>query len=268
MRNFALAAALSVPFAFSVGATTAAADPQMLGVVETASAVPLQCSNGECGAELTSICLQEKRATPTFGYRYFAHNPETIGLTGIRRDGSRVALLVEEALEFSAARGYFAVRVSVPEAVLREHDVAALEMSVGAGLTLVPEPKSGDGDHRLTAADIEDGVGALRQTAIAVVDRDEDKAHASQVLARMIDGLPRSGRAGLETRTGIWASAALPVAAKLSKRGVHRARSVYNGCYRKSRVSDLTLRQCLETAHDTFMQDLNEDYWKAVKTGT
>jgi len=158
--------------------------------------------------------------------------------------------------------------VRLPESVLHEHDIASVELSVGAGLTLVPAPKPGDAAQRLTAADIEDGAGRLRNTAIAIVDRDEDKAHASQVLARLIDDLPRRGRASLDVRTGIWASAGQPVAANLAQRGVHRARSVYNSCYRKTRLGDLTLRECLGTAHDAFMQDLNEDYWKAVRTGT
>ncbi len=265
MRKFIVAAAFSAPLALT---TPAAADPQMLGVVQTASAVPLHCRNGECGAQLTSICLQEERATPTPGYRYFAHNPDTIGLTGIRRDGSRVAILVEQALEFSAERGYSAVRVSVPEEVLRQHDVASVEISVGDGLTLVPVKTPSDEAGRLSEDDIEIGAGVLRQTATAIVDRDTDKGHASQILARMIDGLPRRGRAGLATRTGLWAASGAPHAAELSPRGVHRARSAYNGCYRQTRLGDLTLRECLGKAHDGFMQELNKDYWDAVKTGT
>ncbi len=268
MRKFTVAAALSAPLALTFGVSPAVADPQMLGVVQTASAVPLHCANGECGAELTSICLQEERATPTPGYRYFAHNPDTIGLTGIRRDGSRVALLVEDALKFAAARGYSAVRVSVPEDILRQHDIASVEISVGDGLTLIPEKKPNDDASRLTEADIELGAGVLRQTASAIVDRDSDKAHASQILARMIDDLPRSGRASLETRIGLWVAAAEPHAADLSARGVHRARSAYNGCYRQTRLGDKTLRQCLGKVHDGFIQDLNKDYWEAVKTGT
>ncbi len=268
MRFLVVAAAFSAPLALTIGVNPAAADPQMLAVVETASAVPLRCYKGECAAELTSICLQEQRATPTPGYRYYAHNPGTIGLTGIRRDGSRVALLVDKALEFSAARGYSAVRVSVAEEVLRRHDVAAVEISVGAGLTLVPEKKSSDETHRLTEGDIELGAGPLRQTATAIVDRDTDKAHASQVLARLIDDLPRRGRASVDVRTGLWSAAGVAVAARLSKRGVHRAKSAYNGCYRQTRVGDVTLRECLGKAHDSFIQDLNEDYWEAVKTGT
>jgi hypothetical protein len=268
MRKFVVAAAFSAPLVLTFGLTPAVADPQMLGVVQTASAVPLHCQNGECGAELTSICLQEERATPTPGYRYFAHNPDTIGLTGVRRDGSRVAILVEDVMKFSSARGYSAVRVSVPEEVLRRHDIASIEISVGDGLTLVPEKKPNGEARRLSEADIEMGAGVLRQTAAALVDRDTDKAHASLILARMIDGLPRRGRANLETRTGLWASSGEPHAADLSKRGVHRARSAYNGCYRQTRLGDLTLRECLGKAHDGFIQELNKDYWDAVKAGT
>ena len=189
-------------------------------------------------------------------------------MTGIRRDGSRVALLVEKALEFSAARGYSAVRVSLAEEVLRRHDVAAIEISVSAGLTLVPEKKPYDDAHRLTEGDIELGAGPLRKTATAIVDRDTDKAHASQVLARLIDDLPRRGRASVDVRTGLWSAAGVAVVAPLSKRGVYRAKSAYNGCYRQTRVGDVTLRECLGKAHDSFIQDLNEDYWEAVKTGT
>ena len=81
MRKMLAAAALSAPLFLTFGVTQSAADPQMLGVIQTASAVPLHCSNGECDAELTSICLQEERATPTSGYRYSLHDTKTIGLT-------------------------------------------------------------------------------------------------------------------------------------------------------------------------------------------
>lgn len=268
MHKLVAAAAISAPFLLTFGVTQASADPQMLGVIQTASAVPLHCSNGECDAELTSICLQEERATPTSGYRYSLHDTKTIGLTGIRHDGSRVALLVEDALKFASSRGYSAVKVSVSEDLLRQYDVASLEFSVGAGTTLVPENKSTDDPKRLTESDIELGVGIQRQTATAIVDSDKDKGHASQVLARMIDALPRAGKASVANRIGIWDTAAAPVAEHLSDRGVSRARSAYNSCYRRTRIGDKTLRECLGITHDSFMQDLNDAYWNAVKTSS
>ena len=268
MHKLVLAAALIAPFAISIGVAPASADPQMLGIVQTASAVPLHCANGECGAELTSICLQEERVRPMPGQAYFPHNPETVGLTGIRRDGSRVAILVEDALKFSSARGYSSVRVSVSKEVLLQYDVASVELSIDEGLTLIPETGPVADADALTESDIELGAGRLRQTATTIVDLEADKAHASQVLARMIDDLPRHGRADFETRSELWSTTGVPIAANLSTRGSYRARLAYNGCYRKTRFGDQTLRECLGLAHDDLIQELNDDYWEAVKTGT
>ena len=59
---------------FTAGIAPAQAEPQMLGVIQTASAVPLHCSGANCTAELTSICLHEERATATSGYPYTTYN--------------------------------------------------------------------------------------------------------------------------------------------------------------------------------------------------
>lgn len=268
MRHSIVAATLFAPVALLLSVAPIAADPQMLAVVRTASAIPLQCDNGECGAELSSICLHEQRATPSFGHRYYAHDDSSIGLTGIRRDGSRVALAVAGALQFSAARGYSAVRVSVPADVLQQHDVASLEISVGARLSLVPEKGTRDDTHPLSDEDIAFGAGPLRRTASALVDQDLDKGHASQVIAHLINGLPKWGAANVEVRTTLWDVAATPNITALSRRGAHRAKSTYNACYRQTRIGDVTLRECLSTAHDRFMQELNHGYWDAVKTAS
>jgi len=156
----------------------------------------------------------------------------------------------------------------VSEDLLRQYDVASLEFSVGAGTTLVPENKSIDDPKRLTESEIELGAGIQRQTAAAIVDSDADKGHASQVLARMIDALPRVGKTSVADRVGVWDTAAAAVAERLSTRGVHRARAAYNSCYRRTRIGDKTLRECLGVTHDSFMQDLNDAYWNAVKTSS
>ncbi|MBT4908094.1 MAG: hypothetical protein HON62_14525, partial [Rhodospirillaceae bacterium] len=52
MRTFTMVAIIAVPlFAGSFAALPAQAEPQMLGVVQTASAVPLHCADGNCTAE-------------------------------------------------------------------------------------------------------------------------------------------------------------------------------------------------------------------------
>ena len=108
----------------------------------------------------------------------------------------------------------------------------------------------------------------MRTTATAIVDRNGDMVHAGQILARMVDALPRHGRAETDARTGLWATAAASHAPSYSETGVHKARTAYNRCYRKTRIGDKNLRGCLAEAHDDLVLDLNEKYWDAVKAGS
>tara|TARA_R110002110_G_scaffold260260_1_gene475940 strand:- start:128923 stop:129726 length:804 start_codon:yes stop_codon:yes gene_type:complete len=267
MRKFGLMAVLAVPlFAGAFAASPAQAEPQMLGVVQTASAVPLHCTGGNCTAELSSICLQEQRATPTSGHPYTAYNADAISVTGTRADGTQVALRAADVLKFAASRGFHTVRVDVPDAVRQAHGLVALAVKVEQPLTLIPQKI--DSDDPLTEADIELGTGPLRATATAIVDRNGDTMHAGQILARMIDALPRSGRAETNTRAGLWDTVAVSHVPSYSRTGVHKARTAYNRCYRQTRIGDKNLRGCLAEAHDDLVLDLNEKYWDAVKAGS
>lgn len=265
MRKLILTGFVVLPALFA--ASGAQADPQMLGVIQTASAVPLHCTGTTCSAELTSICLHEARPTPTPEYPYTAHNPDALRVTGLAPDGTRVELDPTKLLDFAAGRGFTSVRVSVQQTVLAELDIAELSVSVTGALTLRPSQPSNSGEP-LTAADIELGAGPLRATAAGIVDEDADTMNASEVLARMIDVLPRRGKSPAQLRTGLWQTVAAPHAEKLSATGQHRAKTAYNRCYRQTRIGDKTLRGCLAETHDDFVRDLNVKYWDAVKVGS
>lgn len=243
------------------------ADPQMLGVIQTASSVPLHCTSDGCAAELTSICLHEQRPTPTTGYPYSPHNPDALQVTGVRHDGRVVDLGAAGILKFAAARGFTTVKVRVPGPVIAKLGLASLSVYVANPLTLVPE-KSVHTDTPLSEADIELGAGPMRVTATGIVDHDTDTMHASQVLARMIDVLPKGDKASTDLRAGVWNSAAAPHAEKVSAVGRTRAKTSYNRCYGQTRIGDKTLRGCLAEAHDAFVRDLNVKYWEAVKAGS
>ena len=265
MRKIAFSKILAVPLALAAG--NAAADPQMLGVVQTASAVQLHCAAGECAAQLTSICLHEQRLTPTTGYPYTPHNPDALQVTGTRPGGSEIALKAGDVLKFAAARGFSTVKVSVPNTVLAQLGLTSVAVRVAKPLTLVPVG-TGITGAPLTEADIELGAGPMRATATAIVDQDTDTIHSSEVLARMIDVLPKWGKASSDLRTGVWQSVAVPHGENLSKTGQQRAHTTYNRCYRQTRIGDKTLRGCLAEAHDDFVRDLNVKYWEAVKAGS
>jgi len=269
MVKFGLMAVFAVPvLAGSLAASPARAEPQMLGVVQTASAVPLHCTNGNCSAELSSICLHEQRATPTSGHPYTAFNGDAISVTGTRADGSRVSLRAADVLKFAASRGFHTVRVDVPDAVRQAHGLVALAVRVEQPLTLIPGKTGADSDDPLTESNIELGAGPMRATATAIVDRNADTMHAGHVLARMIDALPRHGRADAAARAGLWDTAAAGHVPSHSKTGVHKARTAYNRCYRQTRIGDKNLRGCLAEAHDGLVLELNETYWDAVKAGS
>ncbi|MBT3399511.1 MAG: hypothetical protein HOL07_00300 [Rhodospirillaceae bacterium] len=269
MRKFGLMAVFVAPlFSVSLATSPAQAEPQMLGVVQTASAVPLHCTGGNCTAELSSICLHEQRATPTSGHPYTAFNADAISVTGTRADGTQVSLRAADVLKFAAARGFHTVRVDVPDAVRQAHGLVALAVKVEQPLTLIPGKSGADSDDPLTDADIELGAGPMRATATAIVDRNGDTMHAGQILARMIDALPRHGRADTEARAGLWDTAAVSHVPSHSRTGVHKARTAYNRCYRQTRIGDKNLRGCLAEAHDGLVLDLNQTYWDAVKAGS
>jgi hypothetical protein len=269
VRKFGLVAIIAVPlFAGTFAVSPSQAAPQMLGVVQTASTVPLHCLDGNCTAELSSICLHEQRATPTSGYPYTAFNADAIKVTGTRADGSQLSLRAADVLSFAASRGFHTVRVDVPDAVRRAHGLVSLAVRVEQPLTLVPAKNGVDNDNPLTEADIELGAGPMRATATAIVDQNGDTMHAGQILARMIDALPRQGRAETDARAGLWEAAAVSHVPSHSKTGVHKARTAYNRCYRQTRIGDQNLRGCLAEAHDGLVLDLNEKYWDAVKAGS
>ena len=262
----ALSALAAVPMALI--AAPASADPQMLGVIQTASAVPLQCSGKVCTAELTSICLHEKRPTPIAGHPYTPYNPDAVDVTGTKSDGTPVRLEAMDVLAFAAARGFATVRVSVPARILADAGLDTISIQVIEPLTLVPLSQQAGDAERLTDTEIELAAGPMRTTAGRIVDQDTDTMHASQILARMIDVLPRAGRAEPDLRAALWQSTAVPHRDKLSETGVHRARTAYNRCYRQTRIGDKNLRGCLAEAHDDFVRDLNVKYWDAVKAGS
>ena len=56
--------------------TTAWAAPQILAVASTDFPLPIICERGECSAELTTICLQEHRASPQKGQKYYLHEDQ------------------------------------------------------------------------------------------------------------------------------------------------------------------------------------------------
>ena len=95
---------------------------------------------------------------------------------------------------------------------------------------------------------------------------------AAVTLTRMINTLPAAMSGGIDPRAvdpfkraALWSSVAESGALTgLSDAGIARARSELDRCGQYAEMGfKLTLRGCLESAHDRTMREVNDELWKA-----
>jgi hypothetical protein len=251
------------PLLLMLGASQAAAAPQILAVIASAEPVTLQCERGECRAEFTVYCIEKLRSSPAPGTAYSFHDPNSLVLDGVRRDGSTVRLAGSELLTITTERGHAAVRMSLPSRVLRQFDLASVQVSVGEGASLIPRPIAGD---RLphTDMDIKLATGPLRTAAAEIVDNGGARIEAARVTLRVVNALPRAGRASQTERDSAWARFARSSDAD----GHALAKSGFESCMVTTNGGMMSLRQCLSSRHDSLIGKLNTQYWEAIGTGS
>ncbi len=250
--------------AFSlIGLARASAEPQILGLIASLEPTSLQCERGQCGAEFTSFCIEKRREPPVMGTVYDIHDSATLIVEGVREDGETVRLQAPGLLDIASARGRSAVRISVPARFLKDNGLASIRVTVGEGATLIPEPNS-DGYWVHTDYDIALAAGPLRNVAAAIIDRGGERVDAALQTARLINALPRAGRASEAQRGQVWSSTAL----SSESSGYALVETGFDQCYRVTRSGMMTLRQCLGSLHDRWISKLNVDYWEAVDAGS
>lgn len=266
LRNFLgiLAAALPLALVPLFGAHAA---PQVLILVATAQPVELNCADGQCSAEFTSLCLQEHRAQPARGTPYVAFDTAAVQLIGERRDGSTVALATTDALTFAAERGHTAVRASLPTRWLRDHDLAAVRVKMDAPVTLVPVASADDPDP-LSEFDIQLAAGPLARTAAFVLDGRAAEVDAARLTAAVITALPkRASRLTAGDRAALWDTVVAPQLA-VARPGEALARGTFDQCSASTLAGPMRLRECLGAAHDMLIGPVNTQYWDSVKIGS
>ena len=246
-----------------LGASQAAAAPQILSVIANAEPVTLQCVRGECSAEFTVYCIEQRRTSPEPGTAYYIHDPRSLVVDGIGPDGTKVEFAGAELLSITTERGHSAVRMSLPESVLRQFGLASVSVSIGESASLVPVPIPDD-PRPHTAVDIALATGPMRRAAAAIVDNGGERVHAAQATARVINALPRGGRASDAQRGQIWESAG--PAPDASGYGIVRAG--FERCYSSTRGGMMSLRQCLSSLHDSLIGKLNSEYWRSIEVGS
>ena len=250
--------------AFSlIGLARASAEPQILGLIASLEPTSLQCERGQCGAEFTSFCIEQHRKPPTLGTVYDIHDPETLIVEGVREDGETIRFQASGLLDIASARGRSAVRISVPARFLTDNGLASVRVTVGELATLIPEPNpTAYWVH--TGYDIAVAAGPLRNAAAAIIDRGGARTGAALLTARLINALPRAGRASEARRDQVWRSVELSPESS----GYELVVTGFDQCYRVTRSGLMSLRQCLGSLHDRWISKLNVDYWEAVDAGS
>lgn len=246
-----------------IGLSRASAEPQILGLIASLEPVSLNCERGQCSAEFTSYCIEQNRKPPILGTVYYIHDPQTLIVEGVRDDGETVRLQAPGLLDIASARGRSAVRMSLPANFLKQNRLASVRVTVGERATLIPKPDP-NARRPHNEFDIALATGPLRNVAAAIIDGGGERVDAARQTARLINALPRAGRASEARRDGVWQTVGLsPIAP-----GHALVEAGFKRCYEVTWSGMMSLRQCLGSLHDRLISKLNVDYWKAVETGS
>ncbi len=264
-----LAALTALGFGAALGSGAAQAAPQALALVATNGKVGLTCGPRECGAEVTSFCLDAGRFSPPRGTEYRIAGGGQIRLIGTTGDGRALVLDARSHLRFESARRHLAVRVSVDRAVLEALGVDRIEIEIAENVALLPAPRPGDTDP-ITEGEAELFTGPLRHLGALIVDGNAERMQAARITSRMINLLPPGGGTGAPGDEALWSRAtAASGADSLLPAARKRARGAFELCRFVGSVGGpASLRRCLQEQHDGFVNFLNSKFWKAVKTGT
>jgi len=263
---FAARMGLSV-FALSLMTSTAWTAPQILAVASTDFPLPIICEKGECSAELTTICLQEHRASPQKGQEYYVHEDRKFTITLTSHSGGEVDLS-NFPLKIQTARGHSSLRVSFKQRHLRELEDGTLQISVPMHISAIPVPYPNDKNPQ-TEGDIFLATGPLRTVSDRLVDKNTGRADAARLINQAINKLPRLGRSEpVERKAAERYFQALTSSSGYSDKAVKIASKAVKQCFYETQVGFISFRQCLGSTHDRVIGKLNTKYWKSLNSGS
>ena len=260
--------ALAFLAAFSLTAIAplpAQAAPQILGLIASTDPVPMTCVSGTCTAEFSSVCLQEHRPTPSTGTVYRPAKGTHVTLTVTGPDGVILRLPVAAALSFVSLRQFSAVKVSLPEATVRQLGDGVARLSVSAGASVIPVAIAGDSNPQ-SVAEIARYTGPLRALAERAFERDGARVNATRILNQMVNRLPEGGNARIEQVGPLWQQTVAADVPEDTRKFLKHAVSDCRETLRTGVMSDL--RSCLSYHHDYLSGENTNNAWQAMNPGS
>lgn len=243
--------------AFVSVAGPAAAAPQILGLVATGEAVPMQCAGAQCVALLSAFCLQKNRLPPDFETLYQPARPDTVTLVVTATDGRQQRFEAAGLVQFRSRYGYTAVRADLSLAALGTDATASVAIEVAPRAAMLPGLSPGD-PNPLTAPEIALATGPARLLAETIFEAGSEPARTTGAIARIINALPLHGDIDAAAREGLWRR----VAGAESPR---QARDMFEACTRTIDQSlGYPLRLCLEERHQRLQVELTHELWESL----
>jgi hypothetical protein len=249
----------------------ASAEPQSLLLV-AAGDVELVCDGAECAADATTLCLQPDRDVPKKGTAYEvmreAGTPPALALIGVQADGREIVLPYIVPIGITAERRFLAVRLAVAADVRARFDIASLRVRVRESVILAPATEAVD---EAAKARLGEALRALRPIAETHLARNAERVAAARMTHDVVNALPRGRFATYDELEGAWRQAAAAraqnAAATTESRVRRIARAAVDTCALRGSVA-FARRECVGGMHNRIMQDINYEYWDAVKPGS
>ena len=251
--------------AIALPSASAWAAPQILGLIASNEPIPMTCAGGTCTVELSSVCLQEHRPTPPTGtvYRPARGTQITLSVTG--PDGMTRRRPVATALTFISLRQFSAVKVSLPEAMVRQLGNGTARLSVGRMASIIPVAIKGDPNPQ-SAGEISRYTGPLRALAEKAFEDDSERVNATRVLNRMVNRLPEGSTFGIERAASLWQQTVRSDITAGTQKYLTRAVENCRETLRTGVMSDL--RSCLGYNHDYLSGENTTNGWQAMNPGS
>jgi hypothetical protein len=264
MRSKALTFLVTLPLT-AIVLSSAQAAPQILGLIASIKPVPMTCVEGTCTAELSSVCLQQHRPTPSAGTVYRPASSTVITLMVAGPNGENRRLRVDAVLEYESLRQFSAVKVSLPATTVRRLGSGAAMISVSPMASLIPTAVEGD-TTPLSAGEIAHYTGPLRKLAERAFEQDSDRVNATRILNQMANRLPKDSNAGIEEAGPLWKLTVSKDTTPETKKFLTRA---IESCRETLRTGvQANLPSCLRYQHDYLSGENTNNAWQAMNPGS
>ncbi|NQV99143.1 MAG: hypothetical protein HQ483_05570 [Rhodospirillales bacterium] len=257
-------------FSVAVFSTVGQAAPQILGLVATATPLPLTCSDGQCTVEVSGVCLQQARPAPLAGTPYQAAAGAELRLIVETENGLRRSRNIAALARFTAKRTFNAIAVTVLQSAIDEMGGAGAHamLAIGPGVSLLPVASADDLSPQ-SQQEISDVTGPLRTVAEAAVGRDPLTLGTTRLLAHMVNRLPMEAAFDAERIGAVRAQtldartrAAMPAASR-------QAEQILETCRELLRVErQPSLRACLGYQHDILNAEITHSVWRSLRPGS